>query len=62
MDNKIVLIILPPDTSHLTQPLDVGIFGLLKKAMASEMAPLISTEVARLLKVEWLSAFVQAHT
>jgi hypothetical protein len=62
MDNKIVLVILPPHTSHLTQSLDVGIFGPLKKAMASEMASLISTGVARLLKVEWLSAFVQAHT
>lgn len=61
MDNNIVLLILPPHTSHLTQPLDVGIFGPLKKAMASEIAPLISTGVARLLKVEWLAAFVQAH-
>jgi len=62
MDNKIVLVILPPHTSHLTQPLDVGVFGPLKKAMASELAPLIGTGIARLLKVEWLTAFVQAHT
>ena len=50
MDNSIVLLILPPHTSHLTQPLDVSVFG-----------PLISTGVSRIQKVEWLSVFVQAH-
>jgi hypothetical protein len=29
--------------------------------MATEMTPLISTGVSRILKVEWLAAFVQAH-
>lgn len=52
MDNNIVLLILPPHTFHLTQPLDISIFGPLKKAMATEMAPLISTGVSRILKVE----------
>ena len=61
MEHKIVLMILPPHSSHLTQPLDVGIFGPLKKVMASKIAPLINTGVARLQKVEWTSAFVQAH-
>jgi hypothetical protein len=60
MDN-IILLILPPHTSHLTQPLDVGIFSPLKKVMATEMTPLISTGISRILKVEWLTAFVQAH-
>jgi hypothetical protein len=27
MDNNIVLMLLPPHSSHLTQPLDVGVFG-----------------------------------
>ena len=31
IDNKILLMILPPHSSHLTQPLDVGVFGSLKK-------------------------------
>ena len=31
MDNNILLMILPPHSSHLTQPLDVGVFGALKK-------------------------------
>jgi hypothetical protein len=61
MDNKIVLLILPPHTSHMTQPLDVGVFGPLKKVMAAKIAPLISTGISRIQKVEWLSAFAQAH-
>ena len=32
MDNNIRLICLPPHTSHALQPLDVGVFGPLKKA------------------------------
>ena len=53
--------VLPPHSSHLTQPLDVGVFGPLKTLMASEMEPLISTELHRILKAEWLTAYVEAH-
>jgi DDE superfamily endonuclease/Tc5 transposase DNA-binding domain/helix-turn-helix, Psq domain len=61
MDNDILLFILPPHSSHLTQPLDVGVFRPLKKYMAKALQPLISTGIARLQKVEWLTAFVTAH-
>ena len=33
IQHKIVLLILPPHTSHLTQPLNVAIFSPLKKYM-----------------------------
>ena len=36
MCDAIDIVILPPHSSHLTQPLDVGIFRPLKQAMASE--------------------------
>jgi hypothetical protein len=52
MDNNIVLLILPPHSSHLTQPLDVGVFGSLKKHLAAEIDPLIRLGVARIQKVE----------
>jgi hypothetical protein len=61
MDNNIILMILPPHSSHLTQPLDVGVFGALKKVMAATLEPLLRTGVSRIQKVEWLSAFVEAH-
>ena len=60
IDNEILLMILP-HSSHLTQPLDVGVFGALKKHMAAELYPLMRTGVARIQKVEWLTAFVAAH-
>jgi hypothetical protein len=53
--------ILPPHSSHLTQPLDVKVFGALKKHMAAELYPLIQTGVSRIQKVEWLMAFMAAH-
>jgi len=61
MDNNIILMILPPHSSHMTQPLDVGVFGPLKKHMAAEIDPLIRTGIPRIQKVEWLSVFVAAH-
>ena len=61
MRNNIVLMVLPPHSSHLTQPLDVGVFGPLKTLMASALEPLISTEIHQIIKTEWLSAFVEAH-
>ena len=61
MRNKIILLRLPPHTSHLLQPLDVGLFGPLKKALSATLDPLIRTQVARLHKSEWLQAFVIAR-
>jgi hypothetical protein len=61
MDNNIVLLILPPHSLHLTQPLNVRVFGSLKKHLAAEIDPLIRLSVARIQKVEWLAAFVAAH-
>ena len=61
MDHNILLLILPPHSLHLTQPLDVEVFGPLKKYMAAEIEPLIRLGVARIQKVEWLAAFVIAH-
>ena len=61
MSTNIVLAILPPHSSCLTQPLDVGVFGPLKKVMASKIEPLIRTGISRVQKVEWLAAFGVAH-
>jgi DDE superfamily endonuclease len=61
MFHHIVLLILPPHTSHLTQPLDIGIFSPLKRHMAAELQGIITTEVARLQKVEWVSAYARAR-
>jgi hypothetical protein len=41
--------------------LDVAIFSPLKKYMQAELYPLIRTEVARIQKAEWLSAYAAAR-
>ena len=61
MKNNIILMVLPPQSSHLTQPLDVGVFKPLKTVMASAIEPLVSTELHRIMKAEWLLAYVEAH-
>jgi hypothetical protein len=60
-DHKILLMRLIPHTSHICQPLDVGLFGPLKRALSSKLQPLIQTEVSRVRKPEWLLAFIQAR-
>ena len=57
----IILMILPPHTSHLTQSLDVAIFSPLKQHMAVELHGIIETEIVQLQKVEWLSAYIRAR-
>src|SRR5438105_2391067 len=61
MKNNIIFMVLLLHSSHLTQPLDVGVFGPLKTLIASAIEPLISTELHCILKAEWLSAYVEAH-
>ena len=61
MRNNIIFMVLPPHSSHLTQPLDVGVFGPLKTHMTSAIKPIISTEIHRLMKAEWHAAFVEAR-
>lgn len=61
MKNDIILMVLPPHSSHLTQPLDVGVFGPLKRLMASALEPHLSTQLHRMINAEWLFPFVEAH-
>ena len=58
IQNNIILLLLPPHSSHILQPLDVGLFGPLKTAMSSQLHRLIRTGVSRLQKVEWLHYYV----
>jgi hypothetical protein len=61
IDNNIVLILLPPHSSHLLQPLDVGVFRPLKAAMTTQLDPLFRTGLHRLEKAEWVNCFVKAR-
>jgi hypothetical protein len=60
-EHNIILICLPPHSSHLTQPLDVGFFGPLKKAYGKEIRKFIQTHVNYITKVEFFLAFYTAY-
>jgi hypothetical protein len=61
MDHDIALLILPPHSSHRTQPLDVAVFGPLKRHMGAKLENLRQLQLARLGKGEWTAAFAAAH-
>ena len=55
--NKIVPLCLPSHSSHLTQPLDVGVFAPLKKAYGAEISFLIRANVTHITKDDFFLAF-----
>ena len=52
---------MPPHSSHLLQPLDVGCFGPLKKAYGREIEHLIRCSITHVSKIEFLPAFYAAY-
>ncbi len=61
IDNNIILFLLPPHSSHLLQPLDIGVFGPVKSAMAVQLNKLFALEISRLQKVEWVEKYILAR-
>jgi hypothetical protein len=56
-----VLLILPPHTLHLLQPLDVAIFGLLKKRFTTALSHLNQAQLVQIQKIEWMEAYIKAR-
>ena len=56
-ENDIITLCMPPHSSHLLQPLDVGCFGPLKKAYGREIEDLMRARVSHITKAEFLPAF-----
>jgi hypothetical protein len=59
-EHKIITLCMPPHSSHLLQPLDVGCFGLLKKAYGREIEHLIRCPITHVSKTEFFPAFYAA--
>ena len=55
--NNIIPLCLPPHSSHLTQPLDVSVFSLLKKAYGTQISFLIRAHVTYIAKDDFFPAF-----
>jgi len=59
-ENNIITLCMPPHSSHLLQPLDVGCFGPLKKAYSREIEQLIRCSITHVSKTEFFPAFYAA--
>ena len=57
IEHNIVLLVLPPHTSHYTQPLDIAIFGPLTTALSQGVDRL---PVSRISKAEWVELYAEA--
>jgi len=61
LDKNIDLVCLPPHTSHLLQPLDVGVFSPLKRALLTEIEKLFRLDTRRIPRIEWTEAYITAR-
>ncbi|KAJ6258426.1 hypothetical protein Dda_2933 [Drechslerella dactyloides] len=61
-EHKIITICMPPHSSHLLQPLDIGCFGPLKQAYGRQVESLMRAHVNHISKLEFLAGFQKAFT
>ena len=59
--HNIITLGLPPHSSHLTQPLDVGCFSVLKRAYSRQIETFIKAHINHITKVEFFLAFRVAY-
>jgi hypothetical protein len=59
--NNIITLCLPPHSSHLTQPLDVGCFSVLKRMYGRQIETFIKAHINYITKVEFFLAFHAAY-
>ena len=61
MNASIDLTNMPPHTSHRLQPLDISIFGPLKRNLIKHLEYRLRYDSRRLQRVEWIEAFIKAR-
>ncbi len=59
--HNIITLCLPPHSSYLTQPLDVGCFSVLKRAYGRQIETFIKAHINHITKVEFFLAFTAAY-
>lgn len=57
IDNNISLLLMPPHSSHLCQPLDVGVFSPLKAYLSAELDKITRYGIPNVKKFEWAEAY-----
>ena len=58
---NIDLLVLPPHTSHILQPLDISLFAPLKRALAIETDTTSRIDSGRISRVEWTESYIRAR-
>ena len=61
MQNAIDLLIMPPHCSHLLQPLDVGVFAPLKRALSKEIDITNEYDSSRISRIFWVEMYIRAR-
>lgn len=59
--HNIITLGLPPHSSHLTQPLDIGCFSVLKRAYGRQIEVLMKAHINHVTKVEFFMTFKVAY-
>jgi hypothetical protein len=60
-ENNIITLCMPPHSSHILQPLDVGCFSPLKTAYGNQICELMKAHRTHISKEDFLAAFYIAH-
>ena len=60
--NNIITLCMPAHSSHLLQPLDVGVFSPLKKAYGRQVEKLMRNQINHITKLEFLPCFRAAFS
>jgi len=60
-EHRILVLALVPHSSHLTQPLNVTVFGPLKRIVSGIINPMFQLGITRIQKSEWIEAYSKAH-
>lgn len=60
-EKNIITLCLPAHSLHLTQPLDVGCFSVLKRLYGRELEAFIKAYINYITKIEFLLAFKATH-
>jgi hypothetical protein len=58
---SIDLCLLPPHISHVTQPLDLSVFGPLKTYLGAELDRIFRHSTSRITRIEFTAAYIQAR-
>ena len=61
IDTSIDLVVILLHTSHILQPLDVGVFSPLKRALSAEIEKLFRLDTRRIPRIEWTEAYITAR-